>query len=204
MPTKVKFVQEALASYISENIVRTEPQMAVIARNTFNARKNLFLKGFNENAVTKELEAGRDAPSSLFEGGSLFAFIGFEKSKKPIDELRTFFNEKFIAPELGTGKGVYKGRKDRTTYTALGFRPSIREIAAATRRPWDGVGSWALEIEEGTLPNFAHFLPGNFDDVQSSRSGRGLEIKPKYRSDNYSKPASGYLKALIKEFDERF
>ena len=205
MPVTIKWNQTAFTEVImTDGIQKSEAQMVSYARNAFDFHKNTFLRDFDNHRISKELTAGPDKDSSLFNWGSLFAFIGFNKKDDPIERLHIFFKNNFIPPQKSNNRAIVKRKNKQTAiFSVFGSRPDLKEIAQQTRRPWDNVGSWALELETGKLPHFDKFLPGHFEDVAASESGRGLEKKKPFRKDRYVKPAEGYLRVLLNEFDAK-
>lgn len=209
MPVNVKWNQTAVTDIImTDGIQKSEAQMAAIARTTFNFHKNTFLREFNEHQMSQEIKAGPGAKTSLFSWGSLFSFIGFQKDKKPIEELDDFFKKSFVPPLAGKGHGkVRKRSKGSLTayYTAIGYRPDLKDIGGATRWPWTDTGSWALDIEKGNFLHYAYYIFGHFENNEASYSGRGLQSKKfQVRSDTPSKPTNGYLRTMLDKFDSRF
>ena len=88
----------------SSNKLKTTSEK--VANKAFNKSKNQFLEEFNSHPITKELEEGPEGSnlSNTLGGiGNLFSFIGFYKTDKPIDEVRSFFDKSF---SLEKGKNV--------------------------------------------------------------------------------------------------
>jgi len=207
MPVKVEVDIEQIAKTIGTQARVMEPQMANAAIIKFNYKKREFLKNFDEHQISKELVAGPGAYSKLFEWGSLFAFIGFDKNDVPIDKLNNFFNSSFRPPEKGKGsaKSIDIVSKKRIDYTFVGYRPNLKEITEQTPWPWKGSGSWALDIEEGKFLYYAYYLFGHFENVEASHSGRGLQAKKKLKLREQYKPKKmPYIRKLLKDFDNSF
>lgn len=206
MPVEVKVDIEQISKTIGINARVMEPQMANAAIIKFNLRKKKFLNKFDNHTISKELVAGPGAYSELFEWGSLFAFIGFDKDDYPIDKLNRFFNSAFKPPSRGKGsaKSINIVSKREIDYIFSGYRPNLKEIAQETPWPWKGTGSWALDIEQGKFLRYANYIFGHFENVPSSHSGRGLQAKSngklvRVRNDRPQKMP--YIRKLLSDFD---
>lgn len=194
---------------MEDGLKRSEPQMAALAINSFNVRKNEFLRSFNDHPMTQEIVAGPGAKTSLFRWGSLFSFIGFQKGDDPIHRLDMFFKKTFIPPPKPIGKGDSKKVKiighDKALYTTFGSRPDLKDIEGETHWPWNNMGSWALDIEKGKFLHYAYYIFGHFENDARSWSGRGLQSKKgEVRPDNAQTPRGGYLRTMLDKFDSRF
>jgi hypothetical protein len=139
--------------------------------------KNSFLNDFDNHPVTKEIQDGPDASNNsntLGGKGNLFSYIGFQRTDKPIKDLRSF-----LASQFKFKKNINK--KNKIQYII--DLPSITQIKEETRMPWENGKSWVIGIEKG-ISGLSNYL---YKKWESSRSGsaiqtpnslRGLSFKP--------------------------
>ena len=102
------------------------------------------LNAFNQNAVTREIEAGPNSSNisnTLGGYGNLFTFIGFESGSDPISPIRSLLAKSIQIKAI---------RKKRNTLALkLTFSvPTLEQIKAVTPSPWS-TDSWAEAIERG-------------------------------------------------------
>ena len=142
-----------------------------------------MINHFESHPVTKEIEGGATSSNisrTLGGDGNLFSFIGFMRSSRPIEPLRTYMRRSIrlskIPVYIKTGnQGVYKFRL-RT--------PQIEKIEALTPSPWEG-RSWTRGIERGIsgLGNYIFSRSGGFDTrsqtgMQSEHTVTALAFRP--------------------------
>ena len=175
----------------SSNKLKTTSEK--LANKAFNKSKNEFLEEFNSHPITKELEEGPEGSnlSNTLGGiGNLFSFIGFYKTDKPIDEVRSFFGKSF---NLEKGKNV-NVKPNSIQYDFKIKYPNLQELKAETPMPWEGGKSWISSIERG-ISGFSFYMYKKFGE---GRSGEGLQTSSKIRPGNY-KPVR-YISEIINNF----
>ena len=184
--------------------VRTAPKIKELAYKRAqemaeDAKKEL-IKEFNENPITKELEAGSGNTKNIsrtllglpYGQGSLYGFIGFVDGTNPIDEVRSYLE--------GTGH-VYKSARLQKrgarggTYEFKADVPSMNAIEGLTPMPWEGGRSWTRAIERG-ISGLSNYM---LNHSASSRSGQGIQSKNKMYQAAMYKPTK-YLSAMINNY----
>lgn len=159
----------------------------------FLAEKVRLLSLYKEHPVSEEIESGPDGQntSGTLSSGNLYSFIGFQKGKDPVSTFGAF-----LATAIKLNKtvrtSVVSKNKIRVTHTVK--LPNPQTLVAISPMPWEPGRSWVTSIETG-ISGFSHYL----DKVsKASRSGRGIQVKGKVRSAQFSpKP---YLTPLIANF----
>lgn len=166
------------------------------ALQRFNSTKLELVEDFNEHPVTKEIEAGPDAPNytnSLSEG-NLFSFIGFTKGENPLSKLRKLIYDiklnKYVRDKIKVGKKI--------NYVFQISMPPEEEIINATPMPdrWSS-GSWAKKIEN-SISGLQYYLFGYGEKFKNSFSGTGIQIKNKLRPDTFK--GVKYLSGIFARF----
>lgn len=171
-----------------------------IAQRRANIAQKDMVEAFEENRVTKELEAGPDyaGPSviSYFnEAGNpnLYSFIGFPRGTDPLELLRKLL--KFpIQVKLSTRVGA--------TYYYKILAPSAEDIEEATPLPSEYVSgnfSWARGVEDADIPGIGEFLA---IQTSASRSGGGIQVKVNSPSGS-TLEATPYITAILEAFREK-
>ena len=139
-----------------------KPEVEPKLTKQFQGIKESMLSDFNNHMITRELEQKTAAdPSAFVSRGSLFGFIGFEKTDDPTEIVREMLNEsslRFIR---------IKGE----TVDFKVFYPSLEELFLATPLPWATGRSWLQGIESG-ISGLGKYL--NVDSAES-RSGGGVQ-----------------------------
>lgn len=137
--------------------------------------KKEALVELNKHEVTREIEAGPNAMGSSLLGGkgSLFGFLGFDRSSQPVEILRSAFDTMFaVDKNQGTLKKVNE-RRFTLEYQVYNV-PTITEIYGITPLSWT-TKSWVKGIERG-ISNASNTI---FKDTDNSRSGVALQSKQK-------------------------
>ena len=124
-----------------------------VAEKRAQEAKDEMLKNFETSPITREIEAGADNTFNFssnlngiaFGEGSLFGFIGFNESDKPIDLVRAYLE--MSGKILKTAKKVKSG--GRIFYEFKVKTPNITELASITPMPWESGRSWVRAIEKG-------------------------------------------------------
>ena len=156
----------------------------------FKEIKGKMLSDFDNHPITKELDQKTSAvPSAFVPRGSLYGFIGFEKTDDPTEVVRQMLNEselKFIKIKGGTVDFKV-------------FYPSKEELFQATPLPWAMGRSWLKGIESG-LSGLGQYLNADTDE---SRSGGGIQSEidtgtGRFRATKY---ISEILNNFIKKID---
>lgn len=150
-----------------------------LAQDTLNKNLRKYLNEIENHPVSKELRQGPDGEniSSTLNGKeNLFAFIGFESTRQPIDELTSIIKENTYLDE----KPKFNKKNFEIQYEV--YTPSPEEIRSATPLPFEGSRSWVKGIEEG-ISGFGYYVYGLL--FPQSRSKRGIQSKNKVRSLNF-------------------
>lgn len=159
----------------------------------FERALNLFLDEVSQHPVSQEL---RDwtTPSAFLQGsstGSLFGFIGFQASYRPVDDLLDYLrnNIRFIPAKKLSISGA-----TIITYTI----PSKDDFSARFPLFWEGQNGWVNSIERG-ISGLGYFLSVR---TASSRSTEGIQsqylVNP---GANFS--GTPYLTPLFQRLEER-
>ena len=187
--------------------VRTAKRLKELAHKAAQEKaqeaKEELLEEFNENKITKELEAGSGNTKNIsrtllglpYGQGSLYGFIGFVDGTNPIEEVRSYLE--------GTGH-VYK----TTRFQKRGVRggsyefkvevPDMNAIEGLTPMPWEGGRSWTRAIEKG-ISGLSNYM---LNHSASSRSGQGIQSKNKMYQAAMYKPTK-YLSSIINNYVRR-
>jgi hypothetical protein len=152
-----------------------------LAELDFETKKEQFLDAFDTHPVTKELEGGPTAMSSIpaiaEAEGNLFSFLGFYKGEKPAAELRSYLDKSI---RLQRGRTEIKGNK--IIYTSKVVFPTVEEVdqEMARRLPLDWVSrAFTQLISKGIpgLPNFLFRESPPFKSPKPSRSSTAIQTK---------------------------
>ena len=154
----------------------------------FKKIKEEMLSEFDDHPVTRELDQKTNAtPSAFVSRGSLFGFIGFDRSDEPTHIVRQMLNSselKFI-------------RIKRETVDFKVFYPSKEELFEATPLPWASGRSWLRGIESG-LSGLGQYLNIESDE---SRSGGGIQSESNARSGRFTN--TKYISEILNNFIEK-
>lgn len=148
-----------------------------------------LLKQFLKHAISQEIAAGPNATNisgTLGGYGNLFSFLGFEQGQKPVDDLADFLANSIDFNIKTTAKNVIITIK----------MPSKEEIEQITELPWI-TKSWVFAIEQG-FKGLQHYLydEEDFEDEEYSRSGTGIQVKNKIRTDKFNK--TSYMSEILR------
>ena len=152
----------------------------------------------NKHKVTTEIEAGPNVNNSSLLGGrgSLFGFLGFQKSAQPVTILREAFTNMFtVNKNKGKVKKVSKRRF--TLEYEIKNVPSIVDIYKITPLPWTSK-SWVKGIERG-ITNYTQTV---FKDSQNSRSGVAVQTNKQINFIRFS-PVP-YVSEILKNAKKKF
>ena len=166
-----------------------EERATAVVEKKIEVIKRQTLAEFDANPITKEIE----------NKGQIFGFLGFNENEEPTEELRNFI-EKNI--EL-TGEIKTFPRGDKIIVRQTVKTPSLG--AAYESVSSEGVNDWTnkswLQLIEDGIPNFAHFIFGNFDRLDASRSKKGIQNKNVNRGGAYG--ARRYVSEIFKNLRDR-
>ena len=151
----------------------------------FKKIKEEMLSEFDDHPVTRELDQKTSAdPSSFVGNGSLFGFIGFDRSDEPTQ---------IVSEMLDSSELKFIRIKGETVDFKI-FYPSKEELFEATPLPWATGRSWAKGIETG-ISGLGRYL--NIESARS-RSGKGVQTKRPVRAGKFNN--TSYLSFLLKEY----
>ena len=180
------------------------PKIRAQIESQFQTAKNQLIKSFEEAGPSKELDAlantdreGRSEYVSQYTQGhgNLYALLGFTDDRNPIEEVKAYLEQGVQIRSITRG-----GFNQNGDYVVTGKieTPTVKEINEESQLDWVSRG-WIDALTNGFrgLPNF---LFGMFADKTYSRSGAGIEVKNRVRSEGF-KPFSGNY---LSEFLERF
>lgn len=205
MPLNVNVLRTVVTKQAEKVLVK---QVRPIAKLDFEAKKEQFLKEFDSDDVTQEIEGGPEGHSHINElnaaGGNLFALLGFYAEQKPIVELRDYLEHNIVLYKTGAGKII--GNKVVFETDVLG--PTEEEVnAAMAQNPDAQVGdNWSGRaftdmLARGVtgLPNYLFDLTRDFSRIPS-RSGPAIQTKGKPLR-NANVPPIPYVKRLLGVLD---
>ena len=188
--SRVKVPRETVRAVFKQTGRFVKPHAEPRLRKQFKKIKEEMMSEFNDHPVTKELDQKTSAdPSSFVGNGSLFGFIGFDRSDEPAQIVREMLDSselKFI----------------RIKGETVGFKilyPSKDELFEATPLPWAAGRSWLRGIEVG-LSGLGKYL--NIDS-DASRSGGGVQSESSSTSGRFrnTKYITEILNNFIKKID---
>jgi hypothetical protein len=172
-----------LAVNQSGKLVRPKIEPSLVRQ--FKKIREEMLSEFNQHPVTRELDQKTSSdPSEFVSHGSLFGFIGFEKSDDPAQSVREML-EKSELSFIKTNRGVIDFKA---------FYPSKEELFAQTPMPWASGRSWLKGIESG-ISGLGKYL--NIDS-DISRSGGGMQSEYTVRSARFK--ATEYISKILNNF----
>ena len=189
----LKVVRE---SVIAPSLEAIQKEAKAEAQAILLEKVNEYIAEIDNHPVSEELSAGPDADntSNTLNGeANLFAFIGFDETNTPIEDLKSLIRENTF---LSTGK---MKKKESSIVFELNT-PSLEDLETSTKMPFESGLSWLKGIESG-ISGFGYYLFGIFSD---SRSGRAIQSKNKVRKAYYkpvkyfSELRSIFLKSLNK------
>jgi hypothetical protein len=169
-----------------------------VALSEFKRIKKEELTEFKNSDVSIELNEGNQAAhrAGILEEGNLFSFLGFEKGRKPANELAQILNEHMSLSKEYTISEDLKGNP------ALSFPiniPTQKEIEGATPSPAISSRSWVSEIEKG-ISGLTRYVYYEF--FRGGRSKTGLQARKK-GGDSRAKSLP-YVSEFLRKFRERF
>jgi hypothetical protein len=199
---KVKINRKEFARQTSR--VRTAKQVKDLAYKSAQEKakeaKKELIQEFDQNRITKELEAGSGNTKNIsrtllglpYGQGSLYGFIGFVDGTNPIDEVRSYLkgtghvNKSARLQKRGVRGGSYEFKVEV---------PDMNAIEALTPMPWEGGRSWTRAIERG-ISGLSNYM---LNHSASSRSGQGIQSKNRMYQAAMYKPTK-YLSAMINNY----
>lgn len=180
MPLNKRALQIAFTKGVEKTVATKGRELAQL---DFETKKEQFLEAFDDHPVTKELEGGPTAMSSIpaiaEAEGNLFSFLGFYKGEKPAAELRAYLDKNIV---LRRGRTEIKG--NRVTYTANVAFPTVEEVDAAMAKkvPLDWVSRAFTQLISKGIPGLPRFLfreNPRFPSPEPSRSSTAVQTKGK-------------------------
>lgn len=186
-------------------LVRAATQVA--KEEIFEKNVKAMIEEFDKHVVTREIEAGIDAPNfsktligpSKPEGRNLASFIGFPEGT---EENETAAIRAFLNPDHPDGpkiKYIRGSQRGNLTFQFAITPPNKAAIYEATPMPWGTGLSWAERIELG-MPGLNRFL--NKKGMRNSRSGGGIQVKRNIRQARFANRP--YLSKIFGNFLARF
>lgn len=200
MPLNERLLRLAVLKQGEKVLVR---QVRPLVELDFDAKKDQFMQEFEQHPVTQEIAEGPDALSRITQlamaGGNLFSFLGFKRSQKPIDALRTFFDRNI---RLGrTRAGRLQGNK--VIFNTPIDLPTVAEVDEFAARNSDTRLEWTSRPFTSALSRgvagFGQYLFNIAKGFPSSRSGPAVQVKGKLRGGSVGPiPYIGPLVANLK------
>lgn len=162
--------------------------------------KDEMLIEFEQNRITKELEAGpknmknisRNLIGLPYGQGSLYGFIGFVDGTNPIEPVREYLQN--TGNVFKTSRFQRRGKRGGT-YQFRVKAPLMSVIERFTPMPWEGGRSWARAIERG-ISGLSYYMANK---SPMSRSGQGIQGQNQFHQAAMYKP-SKYLSNIINNF----
>ncbi len=156
--------------------------------------KQEMIEAFVDHPVSRELEAGPDAQSSLFLGrGNLFAFFGFNRGDQPVEEVKRILEQETKVKSFTK----QNNRDGKYTVEARIVVPTYEELKSQTPLPWTN-RSWLESVERGLL-GLNNFIFGKF---KAGRSKTGLEAKHAVRSEDFTGIGANYVGKILRDFKD--
>tara|TARA_S200002703_G_scaffold94848_1_gene81878 strand:- start:212 stop:865 length:654 start_codon:yes stop_codon:yes gene_type:complete len=198
---KIKINQKAVIKDVLNGAKKSKEAASKtreLAQERVEEAKKELLRDFESREVTKEIEAGPENTTNYsrtlsglpYGKGSLFGFIGFTESDKPMDIVRMYLTKAGkLAP---IAKKVV--RKNQVSFDYTVRIPSMNEIESITPMPWEGGRSWVRAIERG-ISGLGYYL---LTKSKSSRSGQGIQASNQLRTATY-RPTK-YMSNIINNY----
>ena len=162
------------------------------AKDVLDESLNFYIQEIENHPISKELSSGPDGEniSNTLNGQeNLFAFIGFDETDKPVEDLKKLIKQNtFLGKNPKFDKKTFELKYD--VYT-----PSLEEIRSETPLPFEKGRSWVKGVEDG-ISGFGYYVYGVI--FKNSRSGRGIQSKNKIRSTAYR--SISYMSELYRNF----
>jgi len=168
------------------------------AYNLFYRAKAKMLRRFDEDLITLEIAAGPSYGVANISGtldgyGNLFSFLGFERSDKPIEAMRSLLD----AATRWEGEPVFDGK----SWLYRIFQPTREELANTTKLEWTST-PWIDFIEHGA-PNINYYLNLKKADKSGlSRSKYGFQVAEEVNEDLDFKSRDYITDRILKNFRE--
>ena len=176
MPVKLN-LEVLRESVIDSSLEAIQKEAKAEAQAILLEKVNEYITNIENHPVSEELNAGPEADntSNTLNGeANLFAFIGFNETDTPIEDLKSLVREYTF---LSNGK---MKKKESSIVFELNT-PSLEDLQTSTKMPFESGLSWLKGIESG-ISGFGYYLFGIFNN---SRSGRGIQSKNKVRKAYY-------------------
>lgn len=166
-----------------------------LVRSVFLAEKRKLISATKNHPLSQEL-SDWTSPSQYIDAGTLFAFMGFNSNRKPVDELVEFLEEK-----------VQFGGFAGSEYDQVGSKVNFRYLIQSPNRKefvssglfgfdeWETSNPWPFAVED-FIPGYSHFLPLYL----LGRSQGGLQNAKKVRSSSFT--TTPYISDLLADFQK--
>lgn len=155
----------------------------------FQKVKSFIIERLRQHPVSIELIAHTN-PSNYIERGTLFGFLGFQKGRKPVDDLIKYLIAKITRTEKFTDY----------SYISKVFFPDFSDMSNidSLKMPWMTGISWPEAIQSG-VSGLGYFLPSRGGDMSEySRSQEGIQVKNKVNASDMA-PIRGYIDDVYNE-----
>lgn len=184
MPMNERLLRIAVMRQAEPVLVR---QVRPYVKLDFEAKKEQFLRAFDEHPVSQEISAGPGAYSQIPQlastGGNLFSLLGFYAEQHPIADLRQYLENNVVLYKTRAGRL----RGDSVTFDTDVLAPGEDEINAwmasdpETALEWTG-RSFTELLARGVsgLPQYLFDLSRDFSRIPS-RSGPAIQVKNNLR-----------------------
>jgi hypothetical protein len=170
------------------------------AERSLMASKKRFIEEFQNDDITKEVDAGTSAGNSSLLGGkgTLFGLLGFNAGETPSVPVVNILEETINLGDKNNPDVQINGAK--ITYSFDVNLPPEDKLIEASGLPWNKNISWLYAITDG-VPGFTHFIYWKFHPA--SRSTLGVQAKHAVRGEEFS-PASYYFRQMLDKFKANF
>jgi hypothetical protein len=145
--------------------------------------KNQLIRSFESAPPSVSLETAAnmdraergDFRDGFVENGNLYAFLGINDDRNPVEEVRGILEQNVKIVSLTQGSVNQKGEYVITGKVQV---PQIQEINNVSKLPWGTKRGWIDAVVNG-LRGLPNFLIGDFSNKSYSLSGGGIEAKDK-------------------------
>lgn len=172
-------------------------------KEKFEDAKADLLREIRDDPISVEISDGPEAsPSSgVVSRGNLFSFIGFRKSRKPIEELLDLIEENVVLkPSILSSRSKYIFEYvQQIQYPKMS---AIENHPKLSYDVWNGPGgSWIYGIRNG-VSGFTNYVYSTTAKFKNSRSGPAIQKSKGPELGGEHSPQEGYISDQIGNFED--